>query len=81
MVEVLEEVKRTKKELLKNWMRQKHVFATHEVIHWGDTNFYNRSAQTKGDLIKEGFITRLDNAEKNARGYHCKDEVYICNEY
>lgn len=74
-------VKRSKKDLLMCWMRKKHVFATHEVIHWGDQNFYNRAAQTKGDLGREGFITKLDDKEKESYGYRCKDEVYVCSEY
>ena len=71
----------TKKDLLKNWMRQIHVFATHDVIAWGLQNFYNRAIQTKGDLIREGFIQRLEGTEKRVRGFNCKDEVYECREY
>ncbi len=74
-------VERSKKNMLKNWMRLKHTFATHEVIEWGVTNFYNRAAQTKGDLVREGFITRVDDNKKLAIGYQCKDEVYVCSEY
>ena len=74
-------VKRTKKDLLKNWMRQKQVFATHDVIAWGLDNFYNRAIQTKSDLLHEGFIEKLDDKEKAARGFVCKDDVYACREY
>lgn len=66
----------TKKEQLKNWMRDREVFATHEVIEWGTHNYYNRAAQTKGDLIREGFLVKLGEFEKLSKGYKCKDEVY-----
>jgi hypothetical protein len=78
---VMTVTKYSKRDLLKNWMRQRHVFATHEVIHWGDQNFYNRAAQTKGDLVREGFLRRLEDLEKVMYGYKCKDEVYECSEY
>jgi hypothetical protein len=66
----------TKKEMLENWMRQKGFFATHEVIEWGTRNYYNRSAQTKGDMRISGIIRKLDDGEKAFRGFKCKDEVY-----
>ena len=66
----------TKRELLAAWMREKGYFATHEVIEWGLRNFYNRAAQTKGDMRIEGIIRRLDDEEKIFRGFKCRDEVY-----
>ncbi len=67
----------TKKEQLKRWMREKVIFATHDVINWGTRNFYNRAAQTKGDFHTEGIIRRLGTSEKKMHGYKCKDDVYI----
>lgn len=58
------------------WMQEKKVFATHEVIEWGSINYYNRAAQTKGDLVREGRVQRLTDEEKYQLGYRCKDEVY-----
>jgi len=75
------EQKITKKDQLKSWMREKRIFATHEVLRWGTENYYNRAAQTKSDLLHENFIRVLDANEKKARGYTCKDEVYACQEY
>jgi hypothetical protein len=66
----------SKKEQLKRWMQSRGIFATHEVIEWGTHNFYNRAAQTKGDLIREGFLIKLGVFEKLDAGYKCKDEVY-----
>jgi hypothetical protein len=81
MEALMTEVKHSKRDMLKNWMRQTHVFATHDVIAWGLQNFYNRAIQTKGDLVREGFLCRLEESEKTQRGFICKDEVYECNEY
>jgi hypothetical protein len=81
MEALMTEVKHSKRDMLKNWMRQTRVFATHDVIAWGLQNFYNRAIQTKGDLVREGFLRHLDDTEKKLRGFNCKDEVYECNEY
>jgi hypothetical protein len=66
----------SKKDQLAKWMKGIHYFATHEVIAWGTKNFYNRAAQTKGDMRISGLIRKLDDDEKIFRGFKCKDEVY-----
>ena len=66
----------TKKDQLIMWMRDRSYFATHEVIEWGSKNYYNRAAQTKGDLHREGFVRRLNDDEKLFRGFKCKDDAY-----
>jgi len=73
-------LRRTKRDQLKDWMIHKKIFATHEVILWGTQNYYNRAAQTKGDLVREGFLVRCADLEKVVAGYNCKDEVYAIAE-
>ena len=66
----------TKEEALKNFLKQKRYFATHEVIKWGSDNFYNRADRTKRDFQEAGIIKKLDDKEKIFRGFRCKDNVY-----
>ena len=68
-----------KQEQLKCWMRDKNVFATHDVIRWGSENFYNRADRTKRDFTRKGIIRHLSELEKHAFGYKCKDDVYAWN--
>ena len=77
MVEVASAGRRTsKRDLLMDWMRDRGLFATHDIIAWGMVNYYNRAIQTKADLIREGYVIKLDDKEKEIHGYRCKDEVY-----
>uniref|UniRef100_A0A6M3IWX0 Uncharacterized protein n=1 Tax=viral metagenome TaxID=1070528 RepID=A0A6M3IWX0_9ZZZZ len=75
-METVKEV--SKKEQLKEWMRSKKIFATHEVIKWGINNFYNRAPQTKADLIREGLVRKLTPEEMKYQGFSefYKEEVY-----
>ena len=65
-----------KTELLKCWMRNKVVFATHDVIKWGMDNYYCRANRTKQDFRQHGIIRTLTDFEKAGYGFKCKDDVY-----
>ena len=67
---------KSKEEQLKDWMKQKGFFATHEVIEFGSKIFYNRAAQTKGDFNTQGIIKELDKNEKLFRGFKSKESWY-----
>ena len=67
----------TKAQEMECWMRDRRVFATHEVIRWGSENFYNRANRTKQDLRVKGVIRTLSDMEKMAHRYKCKDDVYV----
>ena len=66
----------TKKEQLIAFLKSKGFFSTHEVIEWGTRNYYNRAAQTKGDMRIAGIIRKLSEDEKAFRGFRCKDDCY-----
>jgi len=66
----------TKSQQMKNWMRDKRIFATHEVIVWGSKNYYNRANRTKQELWQNKVIRTLSDFEKFSYGYTCKDDVY-----
>lgn len=66
----------TKEEALKDWMRDRTIFASHEAIEWGIHNYYNRAQQTKTDFHRQGLIQELSPQDKAFYGYKCKDSVY-----
>jgi hypothetical protein len=66
-------------ELLR-WMRNKKLFATHDVIKWGLENYYNRANRTKREFLDQGLITQLPEWKKEVRGFNCKDAVYEADE-
>ena len=66
----------TKEEQLANWMRQKGFFSTHEVMEWGNHNYYNRAPNTKSDFLGKHLIRKLDEDEKAFRGFKSKDAWY-----
>lgn len=67
----------TKKQELMNWMRDRHRFATHEILEYGCRNFFNRADRTKRDLVTAGIVRKLNPVEKSGYGYTCKDSVYV----
>lgn len=58
----------SKKDDLKNWMRETKVFATHDVIAFGSQNYDNRADRSKRDFMRAGLIRRLSDAEVKAMG-------------
>lgn len=61
------------------WMKNKKIFASHEVVKWGTENFYIRADRTKRDFLEQGLIARLPEWRKELYGYKCKDAVYEAN--
>ncbi len=66
----------TKEQQLKNWMRFKKYFTSHEVMRWGLDNMYIRSDRTKRDFMEKGIIRKLTDSEKNFCNYNGKDAMY-----
>lgn len=56
--------KRTAKEKLLDFIREKRIVFTHQVIEWGLNNKSNRADRNARQLAKEGFIRRMDEARK-----------------
>ena len=71
-----EDLFKTKKELLLEWMKKQHYFSSHEVIRNGLDNFYIRSDRTKRDFLEQGIIRKLPEKEKHFRGFRGKDAWY-----
>ena len=67
---------KTKQEQLLDYMRQKHYFATHDIIKWASQNFYNRADRTKRNFLEQGIIRKLPEQEKIFRGFNSKDAWY-----
>ena len=67
----------TKQSQLLRWVKGKGIFATHEIISFGNqVLFYNRADRTKRDFLEQGLIRKLSQEEKQRRGFTCKDGVY-----
>ena len=66
----------SKTDELKEYMRQKHFFASHDIFMWGAIHYCNRADRYKRDFVKQGIIRRLSDEEKIFRGFLCRDSVY-----
>lgn len=69
-------VKTTKKDMLKQWMRQMRVFSTHEVVSWGLRNYCISADRIKRMLRADGLVRKLTKEEKVLMGFRNKDAVY-----
>ena len=67
---------KSKTEQLKDFMRNKEYFASHDIFKWGSDNFYNSADRAKRHFQEQGLIKKLDDNEKIFRGFRCKDDVY-----
>lgn len=66
----------TKKDQLKQFMRNKGTFATHEILEYGTRHYFNRADRTKRDFMAEGLVRKLSKAEKALNNWNNKDAVY-----
>jgi len=66
----------TKLEQLKCWMRSVRTFTTGDCISWGQRHGYTRADRAKRELMKAGFIRKLSEEEKRAKGYKLPTAVY-----
>jgi hypothetical protein len=69
----------TKEKELLNWIKEKKIVTSHEIMQKGLDMFYIRADRTKRDFQKAGFIRKLTEFEKIMAGYRCKDAVYEVN--
>ena len=67
----------TKKELLKNWLREQKVVKTSDVIRFGLQNYYTRAERTARELAEEGYIRRIDESTKQEHYGNIKEEVWV----
>jgi len=68
--------KRTVKEKLLEFIREKKVVKTHSVIEWGLKNFTNRADRTARDLATEGKIRRMEDSQKKFLFPDCREDVW-----
>lgn len=66
----------SKESRLIEWMKRQGFFTTSQVMEWGTHNYYNRSINTKSDLLKQGLIRKLSDDEKLFRNFKTKQGVY-----
>ena len=57
---------RTDKERLLDWMQQRPYFRTSDVALWGVKNYSNRALRNAQELCEAGHITRMTEEEKTA---------------
>jgi len=69
--------KRTSKEKLLDWMRQKKEARTSDIIKWGVDNYSNRADRNARQLASEGYLRRMDDSEKRFRFHDCKEDVWV----
>lgn len=67
---------KTKKDLLLNFIKEKHYVRTSEVIRFGSANFDNRADRNARLLAQEGKIKRLSKQEKIFRFGNTKEGIY-----
>lgn len=77
----MDNLKLTKRDMLLNWMLQKEIFRTSDVISWGQTFFSNRADRYKRDFVEEGLIIRLSEEEKEGLNYCTVEGIYCSRPY
>lgn len=69
---------KSKKELLYDFMKQRKLIKTHEVVEWGVKNYCNEPTRLARKLKEEGKIKRMDKDTKILYYGNVKEDVWIC---
>jgi hypothetical protein len=69
-------IKKSKKEQLLDWIREKKVVKTSDVIQWGVFNYCNRAMRNAQQLAQDGLIERLDKHDKYTMFGNIKEDVW-----
>jgi hypothetical protein len=67
---------RTAKEQLADWIKDRHIVKTSDVIKWGTQNHSNRAERNARELCAEGKIRRLDNTDRIFYFPKIKEDVW-----
>ena len=67
---------KTDKELLLDFIKQKHWVKTSDVIKFGVENYSNRADRNARQLAKEGKIKRMSEEERKFRFGNIKEGIY-----
>lgn len=67
---------RTKKDLIEDFIRQRHWVKTHEIIAYGLSIFTNRGDRYARDLAQEGKIRRMPDNKKQLRFGDLREDVW-----
>ena len=67
---------KTKKELLLEFIKQRHYVRTSEVIRFGSDHFDNRADRNARQLATEGRIKRISDEEKLFRFQATKEDIW-----
>lgn len=68
--------KKSKKEQLLDYIREKHYVRTSEVIRWGSAHYDNRADRNARLLAEEGRIKRVSDEEKAFRFQPSKEDIW-----
>lgn len=80
-MELFQKTKRiTKKQQLLDFIKDKKVAKTSEVIRFGLDNYFNRALRTAQELVAEGHIRRLTKEQKKFRFGIIREDVFIWEE-
>lgn len=69
--------KRTSKQQLADFIKEKHIVKTSDVIRWGVKNYSNRADRNARLLAAEGMIERMSDQDKNFYFPGIKEDVWI----
>lgn len=72
----MQDLYKSKKEQLLDFIRQKGYFTSHDVNYFGATHFYDSATRRIREWTEEGIIRRLPEDEKIFRGFKTKCGVY-----
>lgn len=73
--------KKSKKQLLLEFILNRNWTKTHEVQEWGLKNFHSRAHRDAQELAEEGYIRRMTSDEEKSIGYFGKEGVWVHAEF
>ena len=69
-------VKKSKKDFLLEYIREKKWVRTSDVIRWGSEHYDNRACRNARQLAKDGLIRRMSKEEKLFR-FDTKEDLWV----
>lgn len=69
--------KKTKKEMLLEFVREKKYAKSHEITEWGLKNYLNSAERRMRELSQEGKVRRLNKVEKQFRFGDIREDVWV----
>lgn len=68
--------KKSKKDLLLDYIKSIHYARTSQIIAWGVRNYCNRADRNARQLATEGRIKRISDEEKIFRFQDTREDIY-----